>query len=375
MQEEKNSLAPLQGLRIAEFGLGVAAPYAGQLLQLLGATVAKFEPPEGDPARTYPVDDRSLEGTSPLFRYLNAGKRSVPSTDARRAKAIEWADFILESTVRADADPMLLAAVERKSVRLAAVTAWGFDAEEPGEIDDELLVQATAGVLTLTGNVGEAPVRFPGFQSQYLAGAFTAAGIAAAWLAGEAGAHLIDVAWVSAIASGTEGSYQRYLHTKVVPPPAGANPVSAFPAGAFACADGFVVPGTVRQHDWEMQCLLYGRPELTEDPRFSTPAGRTENYRELWNEIQPWYDEHTRADIFHRALEVGWACGMVLNSADALSDAHVTDRAFLTQAEDEAGSWCAPARIAIGVEANDFALRRVSAPGDDAAWFDRMVGL
>ena len=66
--------APLTGFRVLETATGIAGPYAGRLLAMLGATVVKVEPPGGDPARTQPVDDEPVIGTSPLFVHLNAGR-------------------------------------------------------------------------------------------------------------------------------------------------------------------------------------------------------------------------------------------------------------------------------------------------------------
>ena len=39
--------APLDGLRVLETATGIAGPYAGRLLAMLGATVVKVEPPDG----------------------------------------------------------------------------------------------------------------------------------------------------------------------------------------------------------------------------------------------------------------------------------------------------------------------------------------
>lgn len=370
--QEANKEEALANLRVLELGVGIAAPYAARLLGMLGATVVKLEGPTPDPARAYPVDDRPLNGISPLFLYLNAGKRNVRNTPERLTAALGWADLVIDSRTRGQVEPKLLSKAAEGAFRYTTVTAWGFDADESGDIDDELIVQAQSGVLTLTGNAGSAPLRYPGFQSQYLAGAFAAAGSAASVLAGDEGARRIDVAWVQAMTAGTEGSYQRYLHTHVVPPPAGANPLPSFPAGAFRCADGYVVPGTVRYHDWEMQCILYGRPELLSDERFSTPAARAENYRALWDEIQPWYDQHTRSEIFDAALDVGWACGKVVDSDDALVDEHLKERGFLGSLRFDGFAGVVPARIAKGLEPASPRIE-VRAFGGDSDWFDEMV--
>ena len=70
--------APLAGLRVLELATGVAGPYAGRLLAMLGATVVKVEPPGGDPARTKQVDDEPLTGIVP----------AVPAPQRRQAQRL-----------------------------------------------------------------------------------------------------------------------------------------------------------------------------------------------------------------------------------------------------------------------------------------------
>lgn len=341
--------SPLATLRVLELGTGVAAPYAGRLLAMLGATVRKLEPAGGDPARRCPIDDRPFSRTSPLFLYLNAGKQTAAISDDALAEELAWADVVIDSRVRAQLagttlDPDRLARTH-PDLLLASVTAWGFEAAEPGDVRDELLTEAVAGVTTLTGDAGAAPLRLPGWQSQYFAGAYTAAFILASRCA-EPGKRprLVDVAWVSCLPTGVEGSFERYLYTGLVPPPGGAHPPLPFPSGALRCADGAVVPGTVRQHDWEMQTVLYGMPELLTDERFATREARAANYRALWQVVQPWYDRHARHEIFSRARDLGLAMGMVLTAGDALDDEHLAQRGFLGEHDGPDGRFIAPVR-------------------------------
>src|SRR4051812_3401199 len=63
---------PLRGVRVLELAAVLAGPYAGAMLQRLGADVVKIESPRGgDPFRNF-----SLEG-SPHFAQFNIGKKSV----------------------------------------------------------------------------------------------------------------------------------------------------------------------------------------------------------------------------------------------------------------------------------------------------------
>ena len=43
--------APYRGLRVLDFGQGIASPYCAMLLGVYGADVIKVEPPEGDWSR------------------------------------------------------------------------------------------------------------------------------------------------------------------------------------------------------------------------------------------------------------------------------------------------------------------------------------
>ena len=92
--------APLSGLRVLELANGVAGPYAGRLLAMLGADVLKVEPAGGDPARRAAVDDAPRPGTSPLYLHLNAGKRTAAPSEGELERALDGADVVLDDRVR-----------------------------------------------------------------------------------------------------------------------------------------------------------------------------------------------------------------------------------------------------------------------------------
>ena len=335
---------PLTGLRVLEVATGIAGPYAGRLLAMLGADVVKVEPPDGDPTRRMAIDDRPLATEpGPLFIHLNAGKRFETDADVERAHVV-LDDRVRHERAGTALDPDALVAGGRTVV---SMTAWGYDAEDPGAPADELLVQAASGMLPATVEDGR-PYRFPGWQSQYLAGGFGVAGALTA-LAQRGRGHHVDVSWVGSILTGVEAGVAAYLHAAEQPKrPAGADrqagfQVGAFPAGVFRCRDGHVIPGTVRPVDWELQCQVYGRPDLVTDERFGART-RFANRDALRAELQPWYDDHTKADIFGAALDVGWACGMVMTPGDALVDPHLAARGFLGAVEADGHEACAPSR-------------------------------
>lgn len=321
---------PLSGLRVLEYATGIAGPYAGRLLASLGATVVKVEPRGGDPARLQQVDDSPIDATSPLYVHLNAGKLNVV------ADAVDptWAHVVLSSDVLAELadtplDPARLASARgagRPAPRLVTVTAWGAEADEPGVIADELLVQTATGFLGFNGNEGEPPLRLPGWQSQYVAGGLAAV---AAQLIRRTDATHIDVSWLGALLTATELCYGDALHCQRPRPIVGAHPPTAFPSGAIPCKDGHVAPGSIRPIDWEMQCLFYDIPEWIDDPDLSHRHRRVPHVDRIWERIEPWYAERTKREIFQLALDSPWAAGMVMTPLDALADEHLAARGYL----------------------------------------------
>ena len=92
----------LDGLKVIELGHSVAAPFAGQILGDLGATVLKVESPAGDDARSW--GPPFWEGTSATFQSLNRNKSSIevdlrdPAQRLRlRRLIIEHADVVLQN--------------------------------------------------------------------------------------------------------------------------------------------------------------------------------------------------------------------------------------------------------------------------------------
>src|SRR6478735_3358466 len=115
--------APLRGLRVLERASGVAGPYAGRLLAMLGATVVKVEPPDGDPARTKQVDDDRLTGTSPLYLHLGAGKLNASAVAVAGAA---W-DAVLDDRVRAEVVGTEFDPAAADGPLVVSITPFGFD--------------------------------------------------------------------------------------------------------------------------------------------------------------------------------------------------------------------------------------------------------
>ncbi len=160
---------PLDGVRVVELGVFVAAPAVGMLLADWGADVIKIEAPEGDPWR-YSVLGKAAAGLeAPVFELDNRGKRSVvvdlkDAEQRPKALALIGSANIFITNVRPPAlerlglDPTTLLEATPGLVILQ-VTGYGLDGPEtalPGF--DISAFWAKSGVGTLLGEPGQPPV-------------------------------------------------------------------------------------------------------------------------------------------------------------------------------------------------------------------------
>lgn len=331
--------SPLEGFRVLELAAGVAGPYAGRLLAMLGATVVKVEPAGGDPARRKPVDDEPLTATSPLFLHLNAGKlnASAGSVD------LETFDVVIDDRVRTEiAGDRLDPAVGSSGPLLVSITPFGFDAAQSGGIEHEVMAQARSGIIGIQGDPGREPIRLPGWQAQYQAGATAA--VAALVGVRMPGVRHLDISWTACLMTGTELHFADAFVSGLRRSPTGPFPVTAFPGGALPCQDGHVVPGSFRDIDWETQCLLYDLPEMIFDDRYRTRAARAQRVTEVWDQIRGWYAARTKDEIFELALDTPWTVGKLMTGTEALADTHLAERGFIGRLATPDGEVAAPVR-------------------------------
>ncbi|WP_417668280.1 CaiB/BaiF CoA transferase family protein [Roseibium sp.] len=282
---------PLAGVRVADFSHVIAGPLATQFLCLLGAEVIKVEPPTGDVMRYY-TKDRSRRGAAEPFVGSNAGKKSVVldlKADSGRTAAqalIKTCDIFVENFRPGVASRLGLGSEElaRENPSLIYCSVSGYGQEGPHRdfpaIDQ--VIQSVAGLMTLSGEEGDAAQRvgFP-IVDTYSA-LLTAFAILAAYVQRQADpdakGQVIDVSMFDATMVMMSSVIGPRLISGLKPVRAGNRGFSGAPtADTFLTADGEITIGAVQQVQVERLFDIMGCSEFLQDPRFATPDARLDN--------------------------------------------------------------------------------------------------
>ncbi len=329
----------LEGLLVADFTESLAGPYCAQILADLGADVVKVERPGGDPARLW--GPPFWNGESTMFLAANRGKRSVvldlKAEDGRRAarRLLARADVVLQSFRAGVADALGLGYgdVARLNPRavycdIVAFAHRGPLRERPGY---DPILQAYAGLMSVTGHAGAPPARIGASVVDMGTGMWAAIGVLAALRergrtgrGGRVVASLLDtaLAWSGYHLLG-------YLATGEVPGPEGSGIAMIAPYGAFATADGWLMITAATDALFAALCRVVGAPALAADARFATNPDRVRHRRELEGRIAELTRGLASAALEARLHAEGVPCAPIRDMAAVAADPQVAATGML----------------------------------------------
>jgi len=177
---EDSHRGPLAGVRVVDFGNLTAGPFCTRILANLGADVLKIEPPAGEGGRHQPP---IIEGESVFFHITNNGKRSMsvnlrdPDDVALVAEVVARADILVENqapgalTKRGLGPEDLMA--QAPHLIYTSATGYGHEGALGGLRAYDTVIQAGAGLMSLTGEVDGRPLK-TGISSADVLGALAA---------------------------------------------------------------------------------------------------------------------------------------------------------------------------------------------------------
>ena len=291
---------PLDDVRVVEISDRIAGSYCGKLLVDAGAEVRKIEPPQGDSLRRFSASGSAVaDGTdSPLFGYLNAGKRSLtwPAADLRAELA--GADIIVVTATPSVAgelgiDPQRLLAEFPRAV-VVTISDFGWTGPYAERAASEFTLQAWSGLTGFRGDPAGPPIAIGGDLGEYMGGVFAAFGALAVRRRvehGGPGEHL-DLSMLEAITLMQSGEW---LHSQLLQAPPVSRTVEV--PSIEPAKDGYIGITMVTGQQWLDFAAMVDCSELTEIPQLSFQIGRWQ-YRDFIRErIRPWLAERTVEEV------------------------------------------------------------------------------
>jgi crotonobetainyl-CoA:carnitine CoA-transferase CaiB-like acyl-CoA transferase len=322
---------PLEDVLVLDLSRVLAGPYCTMMLGDLGARVIKVEHPEdGDVTRGWGPPYHAPTGLSAYYLSVNRNKESIALDLASPAGAESVrrlggkADVLVENFPPGGLERFGLSLEElrRENPRLVTASITGFgrigpDASAPGF---DLLAQAGAGLMAITGTSEGQPTKVGVAVSDLIAGCYAAIGILAA-LAGRAtsgrGRHvevdlfsstlasLINVAQ-SALLTGEEAERHGNAHPQIVP------------YRTFDAADGSFVLGVGTDRQFERLATLVGRPEWASGGAYTSNDARVTGRAALERELTAIFVREPRAFWVERCRAAGIPAGPVRGPLEAL---------------------------------------------------------
>jgi crotonobetainyl-CoA:carnitine CoA-transferase CaiB-like acyl-CoA transferase len=341
---------PLHGIRVLDVSTVYAGPITAMLLGDYGADVLKIELPVGDPARTHgwsaPGPDGSRHG---LWWKVIARNKEAMTLDVRTPEGRE----ILLRLV-SDADVMT------ENFRPGVLEGWGLGPEvlhaaNPGLVllrttgfgqDGPYarrrafgsLAEAMTGFAHLTGQPDGPPTLPPFGLADGVAGITGAFAVLTALRARDAGhgGQVIDMSLYEPLLGIMGPAPSAHDQLGVVPRRQGNRSRNSAPRNTYLTRDGHWVAVSSASTSVAARVVrLVGRPELADEPWFSSAHERVRHVDELDGAVQEWVAARDLDEVVAGFEEVGAALFPVYDVAQLLADPQVKARDSVTTIDDE----------------------------------------
>lgn len=321
---------PLSGVKVIEVGLNLAGPLAGEILAGLGADVIKVERPEGgDDARGW--GPPFVQEASMFFQSMNRNKRSItidfkdPAAPAQLHHLIAERDIFIQNLRPGVAEELGLgpAALLEANPRLIYCSIAAFGHQGPLRLKPgyEILLQAFAGLMSVTGEENGPPLRMGTSVVDLGTGMWTAiAALAALRQRDRSGRGcVIETSLFETALFWLCNTFAQYTVSGKVPErhPTGSPRQVAF--GAFETKNGPLVIAVANNRLFAKLARALHREDWADDPRFRTNADRLAHKDFLLPEIRAILRTETKEGWMERLEAAGVPCAPILTLPEVLA--------------------------------------------------------
>lgn len=286
-----------QNIQVIELATALAGPLTGTFFQEMGAQVLKIEPPQGDVSRNWRNPFEQDKESSIYYDAVNGNKKSITLNLKNRQdlkslhQYLLQCDILITNFTRENAQKFGLTFADLQDhnprIILGNITGYGPGKQKPAF---DMMIQADAGLLSMTGHPEGPPAKVPVAIADILASHQLREGLLCALLkkmvSGQGSE--IQVALIDSLVAALTNQAGNYLMGKYIPQPMGTLHPSIAPYGdLFRTADGkwlLLAIGSERQ--FQSFCQAVNRAAWITDFRYTTNNERLRNRQELDQAIQ-----------------------------------------------------------------------------------------
>jgi crotonobetainyl-CoA:carnitine CoA-transferase CaiB-like acyl-CoA transferase len=326
------TLADRLRLRVLELSDGFCATaLAGRLLADLGADVVKLEREHGDSIRG--IGPRGDRGDALAARLVLTGKACdelelTPAGITALRQQVADADLVLVgqwwlTRLRAiGIDPARDWRARHPGLVIALMTPFGANGGAASRPAGELIMQAEAGIVSITGRPDARPVRAGVPLSSGVSSLIATGAVLAAFYRARRTGHgaTIDLAELDAMVMMQGNFLPGFLTTGRVPVRTGnVQPLSA-PWNSYPTSDGQVVIVAISESLWQRLLTVIGRPELIGEARYAGKSNRVRRRGEIDAMISAWTSVRTAAAVARVLADANIPVGQVRGIGQLLAD-------------------------------------------------------
>lgn len=321
----------LGSLKVLDLSRVRAGPACCRVLADFGADVIKIEAPLGvDPSA-------GVSGARHGYDMLNLhrNKRSLtlnlkePKGKALFMRMVEGADVVVEN-FRPNVKDRLgigyddLAAVNPRII-LASISGFGQDGPYAKRAGFDQIAQGMGGLMGVTGNPEEGPMRAGTAVADLSSGLFASIGILVAL---QERAQSGQGQWVQSSLLESQISLMdfqaaRYLIDGEVPQSSGNDHPYVTPMGVVATKDGHMNLGVGSDAQWRAFCVLIDHSDWGTDVDYATNSARFERRAELWVRLKPIFVQKTTAEWVKTLEGAGVPAGPIYMMDEVFADPQV----------------------------------------------------
>ena len=329
--DESNGLTrlPLSGLTVVDLTRALAGPTCTRHLADWGADVISVHQPGAE------AEDVSGNRDISDFQNLHRNKRTIsidlksPEGHAVFMRLVNRADVLVEN-MRPSVKHRLKIAwedVHAVNPRLvyASVSGFGQDGPYADRAGVDQIAQGMGGLMSVTGEPGQGPMRVGVPIADLSAGNLMALGVMMALFERQTTGtgRWVQTSLLEAQLFMLEFQATRWLIDRKVPPQAGNNHPIGTPTGVFPTSDGHINIAAASTRIWYKTCDALGHSEWKDRQSWKRPDGRLKDRPEINRLISDITRQRPSAHWVDLLNRNGVPCGPIYSIDQTFADPHV----------------------------------------------------